>query len=153
MNTPLRWALFLILLVGAGLAIWHFAPEDVFSDGSPLPRASSVSSLEYSGPGTTAEVVKSDDQQEIRHLLAGLRHARETKDHKCGDVGELTFHLRSGGVVKLGILPGHSSDYYEFRLYSGKERGSRYAIYRVPIRAFTSGMKQIGITDLPQPRK
>jgi hypothetical protein len=143
-------------MVGAGLAIWCLVPdpEDVFADGSPLPRATSVSSLEYTGVGTTAEGgVKTDDKDEISHLLAGLRRARETKDHKCGDVGHLTIHLRSGGVVKLGILPGHHSDYYEFRLYSGKEWGSRYVIYRVPIRPFTSGMKQLGITDLPSPRK
>jgi hypothetical protein len=80
-----------------------------------------------------------------------LAQARPTEDHKCSDEGQITLHLRFGRSVKLGTLAGHNPNYYEFRLYSGKEGPRRYTIYRVPIGEFVASMRRLGVTSVRPP--
>jgi hypothetical protein len=147
MRNRLWWVVLLAILLGIGICVWLDSKP---VNAPTLPRASTVSSLEFAA---AKGIVRTDDREQIRHLLAVLRQARVTWDHKCGDEGHITLHLGSGKEVKLGILPGHNPDYYEFRLYSVKDGRLSYTIYRVPINAFFGVMSRLGVTDLRRPVK
>jgi hypothetical protein len=88
--------------------------------------------------------VSTRDPEKIETLLAALRHAQATNDHKCGDSGQIVLRKKRGDEVKLGILAGHNQRYYEFRLY----RGTSYDIYRVERKPFLKGMEDLGLTEL-----
>jgi hypothetical protein len=88
--------------------------------------------------------VSSRDPAKIESLLAALRDAQATKDHKCGDSGEVFLGKKGGEEIRLGILPGHNDQYYEFRLY----RGRGYAIYRVQREGFLKAMAALGVKNL-----
>lgn len=91
--------------------------------------------------------VASRDAKTIEALLAALRNAEETKDHKCADSGRITLRLKDGGARKLGILAGHDKRHYEFREYTEDGR-ERYKIFRVEREPFLKAMQGLGATDL-----
>lgn len=79
----------------------------------------------------------SNDRDVVAAVLAVLRTGTEHKNHKYGDRGALLLQRTSGATVRLGILPGHSADWYELRCL-GK-------LYRVPRAAFVEAMRRVGV--------
>jgi hypothetical protein len=82
---------------------------------------------------------ESRDPQAIAALVAVLRSAEETTDHKCGSRGVITLH--SPRQERLEFLPGHHEPWYEVR-YAGRA-------YRMPRAEFIAAMKRIGV-DVPR---
>jgi len=96
------------------------------------------------GTRQKAARARSADAGKIEALLAVLRKAKLTEDHKCGDTGRLTFRRKDGSEVKFGILAGHDERYHEFRAY----KGSGYRIFRVQRAPFLKAMRDLNAGDL-----
>jgi len=95
-------------------------------------------------------LVKCEDQGLIEKLAVVIREGKPSQDHKCSDIGTITFHLKQGKTVQLGILPGHDEDFYQFRLRAGGE----YTIYQAERSVFLEALELVGcpVNDLPFPR-
>lgn len=91
-----------------------------------------------------AAKVSSKDKNKIKALLAVLRSAEETRDHKCGDSGQIILKRKDKGESKIGILAGHNESYYEFRVYEAKH----YRIFRTERDSFQEAMADLGVGDL-----
>jgi hypothetical protein len=91
-----------------------------------------------------AAKVSSTDAAKIDALLALLRSGEPTRDHKCGDSGQITLRRRDGNEVKIGILAGHDRRYYELRVY----RGSSYEVFRVERVPFLKEIGAFGVEGL-----
>jgi hypothetical protein len=100
--------------------------------------------LDNWGEHQKATKASSADAAKIEALLAVLRSAEATRDHKCGDSGQITLRRKGGGEVKLGILAGHDPRYYEFRFY----QGDSYGIFRVQRVPFMKAMADFGVGGL-----
>ena len=96
------------------------------------------------GQNQKAAKVSSTDAAKVRALLAVLRSAKPTEDHKCGDSGKLTLRQKGGGAVEIGILAGHDLRFYEFRVY----RGESYEIFRVERAPFLKAMAAFRVGEL-----
>jgi hypothetical protein len=66
-----------------------------------------------SGDNERQEVII-DDPTEVSEFMGMLRTGRANEDHKCGDVGTANLNFEDG-AIKIGLLPGHTARYYEFR--------------------------------------
>ena len=82
----------------------------------------------------------SADEGKIEALAAVLRRAEPVEDHKCGDIGRITFRSRDGSETSLGILPAHDRTHYEYR----DSPVTRYDDYRVDRAAFLRAMAALG---------
>jgi len=102
--------------------------------------------LDTWGERQKAADTSTQDAGKIEGLLAVLRTAARTTDHKCGDTGTITLRLRGGAKKKIGILAGHDARYYDFRVYRGT--GERYDMYRVKRAPFLEAMAGVGANGL-----
>ena len=91
-----------------------------------------------------AAKASSADAAKVEALLHILRSADATRDHKCGDSGQITLRRKDGGELKIGILAGHDLRYYEFRVY----QGSSYGIFRVKRVPFLKAIADFGVEGL-----
>jgi len=98
--------------------------------------------LHAMGPEDDAErpTFTTEKESTIAALLASFQTSRRTMDHRCLSVATLRIVHRTGPVDELEILPGHDSQYYEYR-YNGK-------LYRVPRQEFVRACELIGIENL-----
>ena len=102
-----------VLLAGDGVS----ASNGILSDALPLEE---ITFLTITNRTFTAEeeswTVKCTDHDLIERLVLILREGQPSQDHKCADIGTITIHFEGGRAVKLGILPGHNEEFYQFRL-------------------------------------
>lgn len=144
MRPALNWARFARRLAAvflvAGLTSCTLKPAEL----SPGSVTSVEVQLDDWANRQKAGKVSTDDAVKIDALLAVLRSAEPTKDHNCGDTGQVTLRRNGGGEVKLGILAGHNGQYYEFRLY----QGDKHSINRVKRAPFLDAMKAFGVGEL-----
>jgi hypothetical protein len=96
--------------------------------------------------GQPVAKVSSRDEAKVQALVRVLRTGLSTGDHKCGDSGRLMLHYPNGGTQRIGILAGHDSRYYEFRVYD--RSGSDYAMYYVDREPFLKAMAGLGLERL-----
>ena len=84
--------------------------------------------------------VRINDSVKISAILEVLRSGVAISEHKCASVGMISFDGEES--FSIGVLPGHNTDYYEFR-HDGR-------IFRVSRKIFidvltAAGVKEIGI--------
>jgi hypothetical protein len=107
-----------------------------------LPNTNNVHSVDvefwpWGEDGVMAPGGSSSDPEAVAALVAVIRSAEETRDHKCGSRGVITLRRSLWRSERLEFLPGHHAEWYEFR-YGGK-------IYRVPRAEFVAAMRKIGV--------
>jgi hypothetical protein len=100
-------------------------------------RAVDVRFERWGEDGAVAPGASSADPEAIAELVAILRTGEETDDHKCGSRGVISLRRSFGRPAELRFLPGHHTEWYEFR-YAGK-------VYRVPRAEFVAAMRRIGV--------
>ena len=84
--------------------------------------------------------VISTNKSHIAQLLELLRNSIPTTDHRCAERGWITF--KATGVDKrIGFLPGHHDNFYEFR-HGG-------AIYKAPRVEFVHALERLGLKRVP----
>lgn len=95
-------------------------------------------------------LVRCEDQGLIEKLAVVIREGKPSRDHKCSDIGIITFHFKQGKTVQLGILPGHDEKFYQFRL---REDGE-YSIYQADRSVFLDALEAVGcpVNDKSFPR-
>lgn len=116
----------------------------------PLEHVKSldIKTVRFDGKEYIRKSSTSTDVPLITALLQVMQSGKGTGDHKCGDVGTLSFHLESGPPLTIGILPGHHPAYYEYRLYSSGE--NNYDVFKVDRAALLAAMTALGQADLDQ---
>lgn len=130
-----------IILVGAFVAAaggWWFLrpPNPLKMDAGQVLRVEVV--LEpWDENSVRAPVVASEGREAIAALVSVVRSGEETRDHKCGSRGIVTFRRSVGVPAELRFLPGHDDGWYEFRA-GGK-------VYRVPRGEFVAAMRRVGV--------
>jgi hypothetical protein len=133
-------------LLSAGALLALLSP-----DWHPLTfKASEITSIEVhlaalSDRQTAAKVI-THDPTKIQVVLTEIAKGKQTRDHKCGESGNLTLHRKDGGSVDIGILSGHHAEYYEFRVF--RASGSGYSIYRTERAPFLEAMATLGLPEL-----
>jgi hypothetical protein len=86
------------------------------------------------------------DPGSARDVLRVMQRGWNTGDHKRGDDAWLIFERADGVPLEFGILPGHDSRYYEYRVYAFGRR--TYRIFRMDRQPFLAAMASVGVTDL-----
>ncbi len=116
----------------------------------PTTRVERVESIEVNlwppmqgGQSQKNATVTTTDRTAIAALLEVLREAKRAGEHKCGSIGSITITRKDGGIEIFEILPGHNSEYYEYR-YRGR-------INRVDRRRFIQALQSIGLEDILSP--
>jgi hypothetical protein len=90
--------------------------------------------------GFAAEI--SGDDPRVQALVRVLRNADLGRGHKCANIGALRFRMSDGSTVGVGLLPGHTEDSFEFRLYFGEEY---LAVYRVDRETMLGALNNLGV--------
>ena len=72
-------------------------------------------------------------------MLDVLGRAERASEHKCASTGSIEIAREDGAVECLSILPGHNSEFYEYR-YRGR-------INRVDRRPFIQALKAMGLDE------
>jgi hypothetical protein len=83
----------------------------------PLP-SSAVRSIELNVVGledADPQTVTFTTEADIQPIMAVLLSGRTNEDHECPSVGHFTIVHADSSTTVIGILPGHSEEYYEFR--------------------------------------
>jgi hypothetical protein len=142
---------FLLSLIGCLAAVLLVVLWARFGRPPPL-RADTVQSVEISlddlEDRQCPAKASSQDQEKIAALVALLEQGQPTPDHKCGDSGRILFQLKDGRWIRVGILAGHDSRFYEYRRYwDGK-----YEMARVDRRSFAEAVEGLGVNGLDQGR-
>jgi len=77
------------------------------------------------------------EPKSVNAILGILWQGVEQTDHKCADIGQAKITFADEQTVTIEILPGHETEYYEFR-YQRKN-------HRVPRNAFLAALEKAGI--------
>ncbi len=85
--------------------------------------------------------VTADGRTIIREFAALVSRAVPGSDHKCKDIGEIRFNLRSGDTVRIGLLPAHQEGFYDLRFY--KSEG--YSVWQVDREQLLGLLERAGI--------
>lgn len=104
-----------------------------------------VSLMDQWGGRQKGAAASTREPHKVEALVAVLRKARPTDDHKCADSGRITLHRSEGETLEIGILAGHNSNYYEFRAYRNSDRG--YDMYRIKREPFLEAMAALGLEE------
>jgi hypothetical protein len=100
-------------------------------------RSVDIQFLPWGEDDATPPGASSTDPEAIAALVTVLRRGTETTDHKCGSRGSIILRRSFGGPMELRFLPGHDTEWYEFR-YDRKA-------YRVPRAGFIAAMRRVGV--------
>jgi hypothetical protein len=137
-----RWlalaTLGLAFLLGAAWVFFH-QPTVTTLDAGDV-RSVEVRFEPWGEEASRQAGASSADPEAIAALVAVLRSAAETPDHKCGSRGAIILRRSFGRSVELWFLPGHHTEWYEFP-YAHKA-------YRVPRAEFVVAMQRVGV-DVP----
>lgn len=139
-------SMFVAVLAVALLAYsaWaYFRPPS----GDP-PSTNDVRSVRvWAGPWSheqgAAPNADTSDPETVEALLAVVRSAQETHEHKCSLEGVIHLRRSFGRYERLAYLPGHDPQWYEFR------HGQK--IYRAPREPFVAVMRRLGVEVPLQP--
>jgi hypothetical protein len=85
--------------------------------------------------------VTTDGRTLIRELAALVSRAVPGEDHKCRDIGEIRFKLRSGETVRIGLLPAHQEGLYDLRFYLSEG----YSVRQIDRESLLSLLERTGI--------
>ena len=132
--------LFLVggIAAAASVAAWWFiAPPDPLAVPADQVRRVEVQFEPWGEDGARPPGASSEDRDAIAALVAVVRSAQETPDHKCGSRGSVRFLRFVGLPAELWFLPGHHPEWYEFR--AGRKA------YRVPRAEFVTAMRRVGV--------
>ena len=111
-----------VLLVFSVSACSQSDKGDVSLPSSPVKSIElDVIGIGYADPQT----VKFTTEAEIKPIMAVLQSGRTNEDHKCPSVGHFRILHADSSTTEIGILPGHSEEYYEFRY-----KGTNYCVLR-----------------------
>jgi hypothetical protein len=85
------------------------------------------------GPHLGFETELAGDDPRVGALVEVIRRAEPGGGHKCANVGAIRFRMEDGGVVGVGLLPGHTPGLYALRLYDGDDYVAVYRVERVSL--------------------
>lgn len=110
------------------------------------PTAIELMAIELKDMGPRQKPAKFvvNEPRKFKDLVLLFNRAQATRDHKCGDSGQIILHFKRRPPWIFGILAGHDKRYYEFRVYQGETDG----IFHVERDAFAKAMAELGIKDL-----
>ena len=124
----------------AALVGWVLDPPHALSIEAESVRRVEVQFDPWGEENTRRPGASSEDREAITELVAVIRTAQRTTEHKCGSRGSIAFRDSIGLPAKLEFLPGHHPEWYEIR--TGGQ------IYKLPRREFVEAMRRIGV-DVP----
>lgn len=127
-------------LLGIGIALHIITAcfaEPLFSQ-EPWEQ---IVSLEAWRTDATQETVLSTNLATIGALVQILRTAEPANDHRCSNTHTIVFHRTDGSTITLGLLPGHTPGFHEYRLY---KEGS-YRVFRVERGQLLAVLGMLGI--------
>jgi hypothetical protein len=75
--------------------------------------------LNPSGPHLGFELELAGNDPRVDSLVAVIRGSTPGGGHKCANAGAIRFHMNSGDLIGVGLLPSHQAGHYELRLYDG----------------------------------
>lgn len=116
-----------VVLVAAIVYLSLNPPPPALPAGS---LASLDAELQATPEGQEAAKTTTEDAAKIEAVAGVLRRGRAVEEHKCGETGRLTFHLRDGSSAEFELLAGHGRRYYEYRTSSGICRVDRQVLVR-----------------------
>jgi len=141
-----RFAMFLIAVL-----VFCLPPVGAEYDVRESLRPSDIVAVRVNlnpwGPGLGFETELPGDDSRLEALIAMIREAEPGPNHKCANAGAIRVRMQDGSVIGVGLLPGHVTGLYGFRLYDG----DRYvAAYRVERAALLGALAGLGVpTDDP----
>jgi hypothetical protein len=142
---PIITAVLPIACIGIMCAIyilfWPSVPDVTVQDVAEvevrlIPEAY-LKAADRTGPAPRASTTNS---ARIKALLDVFESASRTSEHKCAEIGVITFRMHNGSTEEIRIIPGHDSLFYEYR-YRG--------INRVPREPFLAALRDIGLSEIP----
>lgn len=104
------------------------------SDLLPTLAAAAVESVRINlnpwGPHLGFEVEVDGRDPRVAPLLRVISGAQPSKGHKCANRGAIRFRIAGGAMVAVGLLPSHSTGFYQLRLYDGDRLEGVYKVSR-----------------------
>lgn len=102
----------------------------------------------YAQPDPNKKVIEIDTAEASRFLplLSILSGAKPSTDHKCGDNGSIMIRTRDGNAIRIGLLEGHNTRSYEYRLYHSSGPKS-YTVYSVDKSALFKAFVSLGMSE------
>ncbi len=137
MSPSARAVLIGALAAASATGWWLLHPPDLFTLDARRVRQVEVQLEPWGGETTIRPVTATEDRHTIDGLMAVVRSAEETHDHKCGSRGIVTFRQANGLPVQVRFLPGHHEKWYEFRT------GDK--VYRAPRGEFVTALRRVGV--------
>jgi hypothetical protein len=137
MQSKPHCCLFVLLVLSVSACSWSDK-----GDTSVAFPSSPVKSIELTVVGledADPQMVTFTTEADIKPIMAVLLSGCASEDHGCPSVGHLRILHADSSTTGIGILPGHSEEYYEFRY-----RGTNYRVLRedLPRRHKQQGIRQ-----------
>ena len=114
--------------------------DDTLDELNPDQIVSVRITLNPWGANLGFETEVNGDDPKVHLLVAVIGEAELSKGHKCANRGAIRFRMEGGGVISLGLLPGHTEGFYEFRLYEEGEYVAFFRIERSPFLEALAGL-------------
>jgi hypothetical protein len=109
-----KWRRYRSVLLALVLgAVWLYSQRE---KSPSIPARAKTVTITLNEPSSGNLIVEKtvSDRAVIDQLVATLSLATSAKEHKCPSLGTITF-VTEAATTTVGILPGHDTDFYEFR--------------------------------------
>lgn len=138
-NRPVEW-----MLLGVVMA----AVPGVASDVVSRPGLESIErariNLNPVGAKLGFEHEVAGNHRAVAALVELIDHASPGDDHKCSNIGAVRLFREDGGVVGVGLLPGHVEGLMNLRLY---EDGSYLGVVEVDRDRLEAVLAMFGVAE------